>query len=147
MLLISPVLKPAMVFYQGTEKDSISTDVQGRGGLDIWYTVWNHNKNVYSKVRNLGTRINTVGDEMTPFYDIPTHTMYFSSTGLPGMGGLDIFTAFGERRKWTNIRNAGYPLNSSYDDLYFTVSRSGEDGFFVSNRPGGSSFSDETCCD
>ena len=125
----------------------VSDRPEGRGGLDIWYTVWNHNKNVYSKVRNLGTRINTVGDEMTPFYDIPTHTMYFSSTGLPGMGGLDIFTAFGERRKWTNIRNAGYPLNSSYDDLYFTVSRSGEDGFFVSNRPGGSSFSDETCCD
>jgi OOP family OmpA-OmpF porin len=125
----------------------VSDRPEGKGGLDIWYTVWNNKKNIYSKVRNLGTRINTMGDEMTPFYDIPAHTLYFSSTGLPGMGGLDIFGAFGERRKWTNIRNAGYPMNSSYDDLYFTVSRSGEDGFFVSNRPGGNSFNNETCCD
>ncbi|MBN2213444.1 MAG: OmpA family protein [Bacteroidales bacterium] len=125
----------------------VSDRPEGKGGLDIWYTIWNDSKNIYSKVRNLGTRINTAGDEMTPFYDIPSHTMYFSSTGLPGMGGLDIFSAFGTRRKWTNIRNAGYPLNSSYDDLYFTVSRDGEDGFFVSNRPGGNRFSDETCCD
>jgi OOP family OmpA-OmpF porin len=125
----------------------VSDRPEGRGGLDIWYTVWNNKKNIYSKIRNLGTRINTIGDEMTPFYDIPAHTLHFSSTGLPGMGGLDIFNAFGERRKWTNIRNAGYPLNSSYDDLYFTVSRSGEDGFFVSNRPGGNSFDNETCCD
>ena len=125
----------------------VSDRPEGRGGLDIWYTVWNSQKNVFSKVRNLGTRINTDGDEMTPFYDIPTHTLYFSSTGKPGTGGLDIYSAFGERRKWTNIRNIGYPLNSSYDDLYFTVSRSGEDGFFVSNRPGGNNFNDETCCD
>lgn len=125
----------------------VSDRPEGRGGLDIWYTVWNDKKNIFSKVRNLGTRINTSGDEMTPFYDIPTHTLYFSSTGKRGTGGLDIFSAFGTRRKWTNIRNIGYPLNSSYDDLYFTVSRSGEDGFFVSNRPGGNSFNDETCCD
>ncbi len=124
----------------------VSDRSDGRGGLDIWYTIWNNRKDLYSKARNLGTRINTIGDEMTPFYDIPTHTLHFSSTGLPGMGGLDIFSAFGERRKWTNIRNAGYPLNSSYDDLYFTMSRSGEDGFFVSNRPGGNSFED-ACCD
>ena len=83
----------------------VSDRPEGRGGLDIWYTVWNSQKNVFSKVRNLGTRINTDGDEMTPFYDIPTHTLYFSSTGKPGTGGLDIYSAFGERRKWTNIRN------------------------------------------
>ncbi len=125
----------------------VSDKSEGKGGLDIWYTIWNDKKNIFSKARNLGSRINTIGDEMTPFYDIPSHTLYFSSTGLPGMGGLDIFSAFGSRRKWTNIGNVGSPVNTSYDDLYFTIARSGEDGFFVSNRPGGNSFNDETCCD
>ncbi len=119
----------------------------GRGGLDLWYAVWDDKRNVYSKVRNLGSKVNTVGDEMTPFYDLPSRTLYFSSTGHPGIGGLDIFRAFGERNKWTRLKNAGYPLNTSYDDLYFTVSRTGEDGFLASNRPGGSSINNETCCD
>lgn len=125
----------------------VSDRPEGKGGLDIWYTVWNEKTNVYSKIKSAGSRINTIGDEITPFYNLPTRTLYFSSTGLPGMGGLDIISAFGERGKWTNIKNIGYPLNSSYDDLYFTVGKLGEDGFLVSNRPGGNSFNNETCCD
>ncbi|MBN2612755.1 MAG: OmpA family protein [Bacteroidales bacterium] len=142
--------QPALGRTAKTNRDIIyfvSDRPEGRGGLDIWYTVWDPKRNLYSKVRNLGSRINTLGDEMTPFYDPRTRNLFFSSTGLPGLGGLDIFSAFGERRKWSDIKNIGYPLNSSYDDLYFTVSRSGEDGFFVSNRPGGNSFNNETCCD
>ncbi|MBN2486674.1 MAG: OmpA family protein [Bacteroidales bacterium] len=117
----------------------------GRGGLDIWYSVWNSDKDAYSKPRNLGSKINTFGDEITPYYDIPTRTLYFSSTGLPGIGGFDVFSAFGERKDWTRIKNIGYPVNSSFDDLYFTVSREGGDGFFVSNRP--DSLNPATCCD
>ncbi|MBN1597771.1 MAG: OmpA family protein [Bacteroidales bacterium] len=123
----------------------VSDRPEGKGGLDLWYTVWNEEKNLFSEPRNLGSRINTPGDEMTPFYNLSTRTLYFSSDGLPGMGGLDIFSAFGERRKWEYIKNIGYPLNSSYDDLYFTVSRKEEDGLFVSNRP--DSLVDEACCD
>ena len=125
----------------------VSNRPDGRGGLDIWYTVWNDKKNLYSKIRNAGSKVNTVGDEMTPFYYLPERTLYFSSTGLPGLGGLDIFKAFGERRIWTGVKNMGSPLNTSYDDLYFTVGKTGEEGFFVSNRPGGNSFNNETCCD
>lgn len=125
----------------------VSDRPEGKGGLDIWYTVWNEKTNQYSKIKSTGSRINTIGDEYTPFYNLPTRSLYFSSTGLPGMGGLDIFKAFGERGKWTNIKNVGYPINSSFDDLYFTVGKTGEEGFFVSNRPGGNSFNNETCCD
>ncbi|MBN2272799.1 MAG: OmpA family protein [Bacteroidales bacterium] len=125
----------------------VSDRPEGRGGMDLWYMVWDDKRNRYSKIRNLGTRVNTAGDEMTPFYDLPTRTLYFSSTGHPGIGGLDIFSVFGERRKWTRLKNIGFPLNTSYDDLYFTVSRSGEDGFLASNRPGGNSINNETCCD
>lgn len=123
----------------------VSNRPEGKGGLDIWYTVWNDKRDQYSKPRHVGSRINTAGDEMTPFYNFTNRTLYFSSTGLPGIGGLDIFKAFGERNRWENIENMGYPLNSSYDDLYYTVSRKGEDGFFVSNRP--DSIDSQTCCD
>jgi OOP family OmpA-OmpF porin len=107
----------------------VSNRPEGKGGFDIWYTVWDDEKDRYSRPRNLGSRINTVADEMTPFYNLTTRTLYFSSTGKPGIGGFDIFSAFGERRKWSRIKNIGYPINSSYDDLYFTVSKKGEDGF------------------
>lgn len=118
----------------------------GKGGNDIWYTVWNQERNAYSKPRNLGSKINTAGEESTPYYDFTTRTLFFSSTGLPGIGGLDVFSAFGERNKWSNIHNVGYPINTSYDDLYFTVSRTGGEGFVVSNRPP-DEMSEETCCD
>ncbi len=123
----------------------VSNRPEGKGGFDIWYTVWDDEKDRYSRPRNLGSRINTVADEMTPFYNLTTRTLYFSSTGKPGIGGFDIFSAFGERRKWSRIKNIGYPINSSYDDLYFTVSKKGEDGFFVSNRP--NDLYEITCCD
>lgn len=123
----------------------VSDRPEGKGGLDIWYSVWNEEKNIYSKPRNVGSKINTSGDEMTPFYNFSNRTLYFSSTGLTGMGGLDIHSAFGERNKWTGVKNLGYPVNTSYDDLYYTVSRKQEDGFIVSNRPG--SLNHKTCCD
>jgi outer membrane protein OmpA-like peptidoglycan-associated protein/tetratricopeptide (TPR) repeat protein len=123
----------------------VSNNPDGRGGLDLWYTVWNEEKDQYSTPRNLGSRINTAGDEMTPFYNISKRTLYYSSTGLAGIGGLDVFKVFGERRKWETVGNIGSPVNSSYDDLYFTVSQTGEDGFFVSNRP--DSINNITCCD
>jgi OOP family OmpA-OmpF porin len=123
----------------------VSDRPDGKGGLDIWYTVWNDQKDAYTKAKNLGSKVNTAGDEMAPFYNLPTRTLYFSSTGLPGIGGLDVFSAFGERSDWTQVKNIGYPVNSSYDDLYFTVSKNGEDGFFVSNRP--DSLNPATCCD
>jgi len=113
--------------------------------LDIWYSIWNEEKNLYSSPRNLGSKINTAGDEMTPFYNASKRTLYFSSNGLPGIGGLDIFKAFGGRNRWENVENIGYPINSSFDDLYYTVSRKEEDGFLVSNRP--DSLVSETCCD
>jgi outer membrane protein OmpA-like peptidoglycan-associated protein len=142
--------QPALGRTAKTDREIIyfvSDRPEGKGGLDIWYTVWDHKRNLYSKVRNAGSKVNSQGDEMTPFYDLPSRTLYFSSDGHPGIGGLDIFKSFGERNKWNQVKNAGYPINTSYDDLYFTVSPGGEDGFLVTNRPGGNSLQNETCCD
>lgn len=125
----------------------ISDRPGGRGGLDIWYTIFNIKRNSFSVPKNVGSKINTPGNEMTPFYDNKTHTLYFSSTEHEGLGGYDIYKSLGELRKWFTCRNAGYPINSSYDDLYFTINKSGESGYLVSNRPGGNSFQNPTCCD
>ena len=125
----------------------VSDNPEGKGGLDIWYTIWDSRKNIYKKPSNLGNKINTAADEMTPYYDNFSRVLFFSSSGLPGIGGLDIFSAFGEMRKWYEIKNVGYPLNSSYDDLYCILTKNGESGFFTSNRPGGKSFTGDACCD
>lgn len=119
----------------------------GKGGYDIWYSIYNKKKDEFSVPKNAGSRINTSGDEITPYYDNASRTLYFSSTEHNGMGGFDIFQSLGELRKWQPVQNLGYPLNSSYDDLYFSIGHSREDGFMVSNRPGGNSFRNETCCD
>ncbi|MCB0429984.1 MAG: OmpA family protein [Flavobacteriales bacterium] len=84
---------------------------------------------------------------MTPSYDIETRTMYFSSDGYPSLGGLDIFKVPGEKSRWKKAENMGYPLNSSADDLYYTISKDRSEGFFVSNRPGGVALKNPTCCD
>lgn len=125
----------------------VSDRPEGRGGMDLWYTVWNPRRESFSEPRNLGYKINTPGDELTPYFDYLSRTLYFSSDGLPGIGGLDVFYARGERRKWTDPKNLGSPMNSSYDDLYFTMNKSREDGFFTSNRPGSITKNNETCCD
>ena len=125
----------------------VSDRLGGRGGLDIWYAIYDPKKKDFSEPRNAGAKINTGGDEMTPFYDFATRTLYFSSNGHPGLGGFDIFKSMGELRKWLDPRNVGSPFNTSYDDLYFTISKNRENGFLVSNRPGGNSFRNPNCCD
>ncbi len=119
----------------------------GKGGLDIWYSVYNAKRNEFKPPKNAGNKINTPGDEMTPFYDIESHTLFFSSDGWPSMGGKDIFKSQGELTQFTTPENVGFPINSCADDLYYTVSKSREGGFFVSNRKGIIPLLHETCCD
>lgn len=119
----------------------------GRGGNDIWYTIYDKRKKDYLPPKNAGNKINSSGDEITPFYDHSTRTLYYSSNGRPGLGGFDIYKSMGELRKWFETQNAGYPLNTSYDDIYYTISKNREDGFLVSNRPGSNSLRNPSCCD
>ena len=125
----------------------VSNRPEGKGGLDIWYAVYNEKTKEFYDPKNAGFKINTAADEMTPFYDLATETLYFSTDGRPGLGGLDIYKAQGSKLKWEVAENIGYPTNSSADDLYYVLNTDGETGFFTSNRPGGASFSHPTCCD
>lgn len=118
------------------------------GGLDIWFTIFDRKKSKdWMSPVNLKRKVNSTGDDMTPFYDLETGVMYFSSNGLPGLGGLDIHQVKGSMKKWDKSTNMGYPINSSVDDLYFIPSKSREGGFFTSNREGGTALKNPTCCD
>ncbi len=116
----------------------------GFGKMDIWYSIFKDNK--FQEPVNLGSIINTPGDDITPFYHLPTKTLYFSSDWHKGLGGFDIFYSKGELNIWTAPENIGYPINSSSNDLYFTITDIDNDGFFTSNRPGSLFIKSETCC-
>jgi OOP family OmpA-OmpF porin len=119
----------------------------GKGGLDVWYTEFHKRRNKFKSPRNAGSKINSVGTECTPFYDISSHKLYFSSDGQIGLGGLDVYSADGEKSKWEEPKNMEATINSSADDLDFTLHQSKKGGFVVSNRKGGAALLSETCCD
>lgn len=125
----------------------VSNRPGGQGGLDIWFTIYMPKKNEWREPKNCGNKINTAGDEIAPYYDVVTRTMYYSSTGHAGLGEFDIFRTIGELGKWTPAENMGYPLNSPYDDYYFVIASDAKSGLFSSNRPGGVVAGHETCCD
>lgn len=119
----------------------------GRGGLDIWYTIYDAKKEIWTEPKNGGGRINSPGDEMTPYFDVTSRTLYYSSNGFAGFGGYDIYYSIGELGRWTPAENMGYPINSSYDDYHFSISDDGKLGLLASNRPGSASSAYPSCCD
>jgi hypothetical protein len=116
----------------------------GMGKNDIWYSIYKNGK--YFDPANLGSIVNTPGDEMSPYYYNKTKTLYFSSDWHSGLGGFDIFRTKGGLNEWTPPQNMGYPINTSYNDMYFTVDEVDSDGYFTSNRPGSFFIKGETCC-
>lgn len=125
----------------------VSNREGGRGGLDIWSSIVNK-KGEFGTPRNLGNKVNTDRDEITPFYDTQSSTLYFSSNGWISMGGADVFKTQSDLTgKFVNsAENLGAPFNSPCDDNYFRFGRNGEDGYVVSNRPGIFSVRGKTCC-
>ncbi|MCH8903902.1 MAG: OmpA family protein [Bacteroidetes bacterium] len=125
----------------------VSNRPNGVGGLDIWYVVRDKRTKKFGQAFNARKTINTPADEVTPFYDNENKQLYFSSDGLPGMGGYDVFVTTGMLKKWSVPENLGYPVNSSVDEMYYILREDRETGFIVSNRPGGIALKSETCCD
>ncbi len=103
----------------------------GYGGKDIWRS--EKNGNTYGAPVNLGPTINTAGDEMFP-YMRPDSTLYFSSNGHPGFGGLDIYRAKEKEDGTWEVYNMMYPINSNMDDFGITFEKGKERGLFSSNR-------------
>ena len=113
-----------------------SNRTDGEGGTDIWFSVKTGGEKSlnFSEPQNLGIKINTAGDETTPFYAPEKNTLYFSSNGQTTVGGFDVFKARGSKNSWDRPQNMGFPINSSADDLYFNYLSTKNIGFLVSNR-------------
>lgn len=104
------------------------------GGYDI-YVSYNES-GVWSSPKNLGATVNGPGNELSPFID-DYGTLYFASDGHKGFGGYDIFRAEKNAESWQDLRNLGYGINSSGDELYFIFDFAHDLAYFCSNRLGG----------
>ena len=118
----------------------------GVGGLDIWYSEVIGN-GVYSDPVNI-KELNTEFDEMSPFFLSSENELYYSSAGLKGFGGLDVYRSKVEGKNFSAPINLGLPTNSSYDDVYFKKSADESYAYISSNRTGSYFFDEglEACC-
>jgi outer membrane protein OmpA-like peptidoglycan-associated protein len=126
-----------------TAHPSISADNQwlffvsdmpgGFGGTDIY--VCKKEGEGWGKPQNLGEEVNTPGSEVFPYIK-KDGTLYFSSDGHSGFGGLDVFSSTMVDSKYSEVKNLGLPLNSSTDDFGIVFSDETK-GYFSSDRAGG----------
>jgi outer membrane protein OmpA-like peptidoglycan-associated protein/tetratricopeptide (TPR) repeat protein len=96
----------------------------GSGGFDIWYATIQADGTTGDPI-NAG-QINTKEDEQAPFYHSTSGNLVFSSNGMQGMGGFDLFTAKMNESGFKKPENMGHPVNSSRDDIYFFADEKNE---------------------
>lgn len=115
-----------------------STRPGGVGGSDIYFSDMLPNGE-WSKPKNLGAPVNTPGNEEAPFLSNDGQTLFFSSTGHPGLGDEDIFMSWWnvEKQRWGRPINLGPPVNSPHRELGFHLTSDNKSGYFASDRPGG----------
>jgi hypothetical protein len=108
----------------------------GQGAMDLFYSV--NTNGIWSTPVNLGDQINTTGDDLYPRlqYDGNRHTLYFSSDGRPGYGGLDIYQTLLSSVGVISVDILPQPINSPYDDFGFVASMGNAFGYISSNRQG-----------
>lgn len=109
----------------------------GKGGSDIWMSVKLKN-NSWSPPVNLGDSINTSGDEMSPVIHADGRTLYFSSNGHMGVGGMDLFLSRkDETGIWSAAKNLGVPINTEKNEINIFLSLDGKKSWISSDRKGG----------
>tara|TARA_B110000503_G_scaffold60951_1_gene96784 strand:+ start:6274 stop:8304 length:2031 start_codon:yes stop_codon:yes gene_type:complete len=118
---------------------------ESQGGIDLWYS--QRNGTFWEEPINLGPHINTPGDEVFPSFDAEG-TLYFSSNGLPSLGGLDIYSAkqipatdaskkhWRSGDDWTTPLRLPFPINTLSDDHSLALDATGQSGFVCSDRGG-----------
>ena len=124
----------------------------GEGAMDIWYAYMNKDESFETPI-NAGKKVNTIEDEITPWYVKENNTLFFSSTWHKGLGNFDIFkseykntTSTGSvQYEFTDAQNLGYPINSSYNDIYYSINSKKDKAYISSNRLG-SYFEDKPSC-
>lgn len=108
----------------------------GYGGFDL-YVVEINKQGMYSAPKNLGPKVNSILDDVFPFYQQNGSILFFSSNGHIGSGGLDIFfSEIADDLTTIKTLNAGTSINSEYDDFSFVNDSEQKSGFMASNRNG-----------
>jgi outer membrane protein OmpA-like peptidoglycan-associated protein/tetratricopeptide (TPR) repeat protein len=126
----------ATLSADGTKLYFSSSRPGGKGNLDI-YVSTKDATGQWGKAINLGSEINTYGDEDSPFIHADGVTLYFSSDGHPGMGSSDIFKSNFAEGKWKRPQNLGYPLNSIAFDGFFHISPDKRTAYYATKRKHG----------
>lgn len=126
-----PSFAQAYVNKEGNEMIFASNSITPSfGGSDLYYSKKENGE--WGKPQNLGEQINSPGDEMYPY--MYEDTLFFSSNGHPGYGGLDIYYAVKrDNNIWTKPLNLKHPINSRGNDFAYNYSEHPK-GFFTSNR-------------
>lgn len=107
-----------------------------RGGNDL-YVCFRQPNDTWSAPKNIGSTINTQGEESGPFIAADGKTMYFSSNGHRGYEGRDIFVTVRQDESWTNWsapKNLGKPINTDEHDTFFQVTAKGDSGYYSSTK-------------
>jgi len=120
---------------------------QGKGQLDIWYAQYNKRLKGFTYPRNMGKKVNSPGNEITPYFLSDSNRLFFSSDWHYGYGGFDVFSS--EAYSLRSVKapaNAGQVINSPANDLYFRSYPSNSVAFVTSNREGGFKLKNQTCC-
>ena len=112
-----------------------SNKSNGFGGYDIYYSIAD-SPGEFKISKNLGPMISSAGNEGYPWFDEERRLLYFSSDGIGGLGGMDIFVAvLDEEFNVQEVQNLGVPVNSSDNDISFSLS-SETSGWIASDRRG-----------
>ncbi len=126
----------------------VSNRKGGYGKLDIWFSRI-LDGNTFSKPVNAGKLVNSIDNEVTPFYDTVDKALYFSSNWHFGKGGFDVFKSKGAPENLTKPENLLAPINTQWNDLYYTIYPENNNervGYLTSNRLGSYYEKGPTCC-
>jgi len=129
--------QPNVGYDENLEKEILffaSDRIGGKGGLDLWMSYLDESG---QPTRPINVKeLNTEKDELSPFFHNYTQTLYYSSNGRKSLGGHDVYKTTLQNEAWQEITHTGFPLNSSYNDVYFSLNHIGSEGYFASNREG-----------
>jgi outer membrane protein OmpA-like peptidoglycan-associated protein len=103
------------------------------GKRDIWVSKLD-STNMWAKATNLGNTVNTNEDDLSPFIHANGKTLFFSSEGHVGMGGLDLYFTENQQDKWTKPENLGYPLNTHEDQVALFITADGKKAYYSLER-------------
>ncbi len=135
---------PAIGLINNKEVLFFSSDRNGDlKGMDLFYAFLNPDGVSFSSITEIA-KLNSPDGEITPWFDLHTNRLYYSSSWNNGFGGQDIFYSVIKNSEFSAPENLGWPINSPANDQYYFINK--DTVFLASNRIGSNSLKNPTCC-